>query len=604
MAAFNFPNSPSTNDVYTANGVSFKWNGTIWQRISASTGAQGGTGSTGPTGAQGAAAGLTISTSAPGSPSAGDMWWDSDSGLFLTYYNDGNSSQWVELNQGPKGAQGATGPTGAQGATGPTGAQGAAGAQGATGAAGSNASISSNADNRLITGGSGTNLVGEANLTFDGTTFEAESGSGVQVIRSKSGGSSGDYAIVEVRNSSTSRGRLVGDAAVDAFRIDTAGGASTPITFLTGSSYTERLRIDTNGKLTLSNSEGIQLSAKTSSLYTSDGSISYYATNNAVYINGAGASGWMRLSAAGTANNRTAINIYGHSYATPDRIDFRTNSLERFRITSSGTAVFGGNGAAPIVDNGELYYRGNSTQTFENLPQNLYLYSDDIAYNGTNPGAGMVFGGQYTSGGAYTTFAGIHAIKENSTDNQYGGALIFGVRPDGAATPWEKLRIKSDGDIVATGNLKTNNLPGRNKIINGATQIWQRGGGSNNYSGSHDGYYAGIADRWAIRAHSSMGTQTYDKNNNVPNGFGYSQRIYTTSADGGNAGKYYVFDTKLEGQDLQGFEKGTSTAKPFTLSFYVKCNINRVFTCELRDLDNNRMCVQQYTTTNFSKNTD
>ena len=55
--------------------------------------------------------------------------------------------------------------------------------------------------------------------------------------------------IVEVRNSSTSRGRLVGDAAVDAFRIDTAGGASTPITFLTGSSYTERLRINSSGKV-------------------------------------------------------------------------------------------------------------------------------------------------------------------------------------------------------------------------------------------------------------------------------------------------------------------------------------------------------------------
>ena len=173
MAAFDFPNSPSVNDQYTANGVTFKWNGTIWQRISASSGAQGTTGSAGPTGAQGAAAGLTISTSAPGSPSAGDMWWDSDAGLFLTYYNDGNSSQWVEINQGPKGAQGATGPTGAQGATGSTGAQGAAGAQGATGAAGSNATISNNADNRVITGGSGTNLNGEANLTFDGSTLAA-----------------------------------------------------------------------------------------------------------------------------------------------------------------------------------------------------------------------------------------------------------------------------------------------------------------------------------------------------------------------------------------------------------------------------------------------
>ena len=205
MAAFNFPNSPSTNDVYTANGVSFKWTGTIWQRISASTGAQGSTGPAGPTGAQGATAGLTISTSAPGSPSAGDMWWDSDSGLFLTYYNDGNSSQWVELNQGPKGAQGstgstgaqgatgstgaqgatgsggstgaqgATGSTGAQGATGPTGAQGATGSTGSQGAAGSNASISSNGDNRIITGGTGTNLNAESTLFYDGTNFLMQS---------------------------------------------------------------------------------------------------------------------------------------------------------------------------------------------------------------------------------------------------------------------------------------------------------------------------------------------------------------------------------------------------------------------------------------------
>ena len=86
MAAFDFPNSPSNGDTYTANGVTFTWNGTIWQRTSASTGAQGGTGPTGAQGSQGTAAGLTIGTSAPGSPSAGDMWWDSDSGLFLTYY--------------------------------------------------------------------------------------------------------------------------------------------------------------------------------------------------------------------------------------------------------------------------------------------------------------------------------------------------------------------------------------------------------------------------------------------------------------------------------------------------------------------------------------
>ena len=63
----NFPNSPSLNDFFVAGGRRWQWNGTAWQRIP-------------DPGAQGAAAGLTISTSAPGSPSAGDMWWDSDSG--------------------------------------------------------------------------------------------------------------------------------------------------------------------------------------------------------------------------------------------------------------------------------------------------------------------------------------------------------------------------------------------------------------------------------------------------------------------------------------------------------------------------------------------
>jgi|5_EtaG_2_1085323.scaffolds.fasta_scaffold32474_2 hypothetical protein len=44
----------------------------------------------------------------------------------------------------------------------------------------SQVTISNNADNRVITGGSGTNLNGEANLTFDGNTFSVTTGTGVQ----------------------------------------------------------------------------------------------------------------------------------------------------------------------------------------------------------------------------------------------------------------------------------------------------------------------------------------------------------------------------------------------------------------------------------------
>jgi hypothetical protein len=44
---------------------------------------------------------ITISDTAPGSPTAGSLWWDSLSGQLFIYYNDGTSSQWVVANSPP-----------------------------------------------------------------------------------------------------------------------------------------------------------------------------------------------------------------------------------------------------------------------------------------------------------------------------------------------------------------------------------------------------------------------------------------------------------------------------------------------------------------------
>jgi hypothetical protein len=38
-----------------------------------------------------------ISATTPPSPSSNDLWWDSESGQLFIYYNDGDSSQWVEI---------------------------------------------------------------------------------------------------------------------------------------------------------------------------------------------------------------------------------------------------------------------------------------------------------------------------------------------------------------------------------------------------------------------------------------------------------------------------------------------------------------------------
>ena len=44
-----------------------------------------------------ASGGVTVSATAPSSPIAGDAWFDSNDGLLYVYFNDGNSSQWVEV---------------------------------------------------------------------------------------------------------------------------------------------------------------------------------------------------------------------------------------------------------------------------------------------------------------------------------------------------------------------------------------------------------------------------------------------------------------------------------------------------------------------------
>jgi hypothetical protein len=59
----------------------------------------------------GGGASVTVSDTAPSSPSPGDLWWESDTGLLLVFFNDGSSSQWVGVS-GPPGPQGEEGPAG------------------------------------------------------------------------------------------------------------------------------------------------------------------------------------------------------------------------------------------------------------------------------------------------------------------------------------------------------------------------------------------------------------------------------------------------------------------------------------------------------------
>ncbi len=113
MAKFNFPTSPSANQDYTANNVTWRWNGHAWKRrtgVGAPTGPQGAQGHQGVQGAQGA---------------------QGSQGVQGAQGHQGH--QGVQGNQGYQGHQGVQGAQGRQGALGAQGAQGALGAQGAVG---------------------------------------------------------------------------------------------------------------------------------------------------------------------------------------------------------------------------------------------------------------------------------------------------------------------------------------------------------------------------------------------------------------------------------------------------------------------------------------
>ena len=144
--ATNFPNSPSNGDTHTFGGATYTYNSTMGAWTGPSTTAGGGASVTvsenapsgasegdlwfdpsvlktfvyyndgtanqwvqsNPTGSGGSGgASVTASDTAPTTPSAGDLWFKSDTGALYVYYTDADSSQWVGIS-GPAGADGAS----------------------------------------------------------------------------------------------------------------------------------------------------------------------------------------------------------------------------------------------------------------------------------------------------------------------------------------------------------------------------------------------------------------------------------------------------------------------------------------------------------------
>ena len=135
----------------------------------------------------------------------------------------------------------------------------------------------------------------------------------------------------------------------------------------------------------------------------------------------------------------------------------------------------------------------------------------------------------------------------------------------------------------------------RNKVKNGSMIVNQRG----NQSSVTTSVYG--LDRFKVQEAADV---TYDINQSTesPNGFANSFHIDIQGAQASPSASHFMqLMTALEGFDVQDFAKGTSEAKQYAVSFYIKTNVTGNYALQITD-DNSRSCSQIYTVSDTNWN--
>ena len=354
----------------------------------------------------------------------------------------------------------------------------------------------------------------------------------------------------------------------------------------------ERMRITSAGRISLSDSEGIKLSAKTSGMYALDGALSYYGTNNGVYLNGAGTDGWLRLNASGVSNNRTAIDLYGQNQG--DYIKMRAGNTDALWINSAGNVGIGESSPDTSLHIKKNQSSANSSIKLENSAGgNNSSFSIDwqLASSGTSaqikadrtnsPGAGdtdLIFSTSTTGTALVEAMRidqsgniGIGTDNPSSKLNVVGGAADAGISiKSGGNSGVHPFRVTwtngTEGDMfivddngnVGIGATTPNNMSHTQNNSITATQStgnsWSTPSSGGNYSVLGAIEASGIRNRhvakWAFSGNlsannwypftkrSQLQALTNDTGSNSEEGFGMYFRIYTYTSSSGY-GEYF-----------------------------------------------------------------
>jgi hypothetical protein len=123
-------------------------------------------------------------------------------------------------------------------------------------------------------------------------------------------------------------------------------------------------------------------------------------------------------------------------------------------------------------------------------------------------------------------------------------------------------------NAVSIAQSGSNNVTMRNRIINGAMVISQRG---TSFATPADGNYT--LDRYFINT-SGGGVYSVTQSSDAPAGFTNSFLVTVTTADASiGTSDYYLFAQRIEGYNVADLAYGSASASPVTISFWVKSSV-------------------------------
>jgi hypothetical protein len=139
-------------------------------------------------------------------------------------------------------------------------------------------------------------------------------------------------------------------------------------------------------------------------------------------------------------------------------------------------------------------------------------------------------------------------------------------------------------------------FPHRNLIINGAMQVAQRG---TSFTFAHDGTKSAYTlDRFYCISGGSYSEWdcVVTQDSDSPSGFSSCLKLTTGTAEASvGADEYYYLQQRIEAQNLQHLDFGSSTAKKLTLSFWIKSSITGTYAVMFYRQDSARTINTTYT---------